>query len=157
MVTWEQVVEAVGAALGGDRAGGRRRLRECWDAAQEAQHAHRCVLAHYLADLEPELADEVAWDERALEEFAEVGEQDLAAVGIPSAAGMAPSLHLNLADGYRRQGRVQDARHHLAAGERAAGALPDDGYGAMLRTGLERLRRRLDGELLPEDGEDLPG
>ncbi len=149
MVTWERVLEAVGAALGGDREGGGRLLRAAWADTEPQDHPQRCVLAHYLADLEPELADEVAWDERALEEFAEVGEQDLAAVGIPSAAGMAPSLHLNLADGYRRQGRVQDARHHLAAGDRVAGSLPDDGYGAMLRSGLERLRRRLDGEDLP--------
>lgn len=144
MVTWEQVLEAVGATLGGDREEGGARMRALWDAAGADDHAQRCVLAHYLADLEPEVDDEVAWDERALAAFARVGEGDLAPVGIPSASGMAPSLHLNLGDGYRRQGRADAAREHLEAAEAGSGALGDDGYGAMLRDGIARLRARLD-------------
>ena len=56
---------------------------------------------------------------------------------------MAPSLHLNLADGYLRQGRVEEAARQLDAGLAAVDALGDDGYGAMVRGGLERLAERL--------------
>jgi hypothetical protein len=56
---------------------------------------------------------------------------------------MAPSLHLNLGDGYLRQGRVAQARVQLDAGLAAADALGDDGYGALVRGGLERLAQRL--------------
>ncbi|HMM95555.1 hypothetical protein [Phycicoccus sp.] len=144
MVEWSEIVAAVGQALGGDREGGGERMRVAWEATGPDDHAQRCVLAHYLADLEPTLEAEVGWDERALAEFAHVGADELAPVGIPSAAGMAPSLHLNLADGYRRSGRPADARRHLEAAEAEAGTLADDGYGEMLRGGIRRLRERLD-------------
>jgi hypothetical protein len=141
---WSEVLEAVGTALGGDREEGSKRLQACWAATTEHDHAQRCVLAHYLADLEPAVADEVAWDERALGAFAGVGADELAPVGIPDAAAMEPSLRLNLADGYRRQGRVDEAAEQLRAGLATAHLLADDGYGAMVRSGLERLRARLD-------------
>jgi len=56
---------------------------------------------------------------------------------------MAPSLHLNLGDGYLRQGRRVLAREQLTAGIAALNALPDDGYGAMIRGGLIGLHKRL--------------
>ncbi|WP_211250953.1 hypothetical protein [Phycicoccus jejuensis] len=62
----------------------------------------------------------------------------------PSAAALAPSLHLNLGDGYRRQGRITEARRELEAAETTAHLLGDDGYGELLRGGIERLRARLD-------------
>ncbi len=145
MPEWSEVLDAVGVAVGGDRDEGRRRLVGCWESTGPQDAAQRCVLAHYLADLEPQLSDEVAWDERALAAFDGVGPGDLAPVGIADAAAMEPSLRLNLADGYRRQGRAAEARGHLEAGMAAAPSLPDDGYGSMVRGGLERLRRRLDG------------
>jgi len=143
MSTWEPVLAAVRLALGPDRAEGRRRLLACWHATSPAGHAQRCVLAHYLADLEPELTDEVRWDEQALAAYAAVSDPDLAPIGIASAAGFAPSLHLNLGDGYLRQGRVSDARRQLEAGSAAAALLADDGYGRMIRGGLQGLAQRL--------------
>jgi hypothetical protein len=95
---WDEITGAVGLALGGDRDAGAVALRECWARTSDDDHAQRCVLAHYLADLEPDLDDEIAWDERALAAYAHVGEGDLAGIGIPHAGGMAPSLHLNLGE-----------------------------------------------------------
>jgi hypothetical protein len=140
---WDEILAAVGVVLGGDSIQGRRDLRACWADTTEADHAQRCVLAHYLADLEGSLSAEVEWDERALDAFARVGATDLVPVGMPAAACMAPSLHLNLGDGYARQGRRALAHEQLAAGIAALDALPDDGYGAMIRGGLGRLRQRL--------------
>ncbi len=143
---WPAVLAAVTTTLGGDRDAGRRDLLQCWDSLEESGYAaQRCVLAHYLADLEPVLDDEVRWDERALAAYAEVGPGDLEPLGITDAAAFAPSLHLNLGDGYRRQGRMPAAREQVAAGLAAASALADDGYGAMVRAGLHRLATRLDG------------
>ncbi len=82
-------------------------------------------------------------DTTALEEFAHLGGADLAAVGIPDAAGLAPSLHLNLGDGYLREGRLPDAAAQLRLGLAAAGTLADDGYGRMIRAGLAGLEDRL--------------
>lgn len=144
MTQWEDIVSAVGVALGGDRAQGHKDLRACWDATAETDHAQRCVLAHYLADQQDDLVDEVAWDEQALAAYGHVRDADLAPVGIPAAAGLAPSLHLNLGDGYLRQGHTGKARAQLQAGLAAAGELPDDGYRAMIRRGLTGLQERLD-------------
>lgn len=143
MRTWEDILAAIGIALGGDSEQGRRDLRACWADVSETDHAQRCVIAHYLADLETDLAAEVGWDEQALASFAHVSDVDLAPVGIPAAAGLAPSLHLNLGDGYLRQGRTSEARDQLSAGLAALNALPDDGYGAMIRRGLTGLEERV--------------
>ena len=140
MTEWAAVTEAIGVALGGDRARGRELMGACWEATTDRDAAQRCVLAHYLADAQDDLHEEVAWDEAALVAFAGVAEADLDPVGIPSARALEPSLRLNLGDGYRRQGRFEDAMEQVDAGDSVVHLLPDDGYGAMIRAGLTRLR-----------------
>jgi hypothetical protein len=143
MTDWEHITSAVGLALAGDTQRGRDALSDCWHATTDADHAQRCVIAHYLADLQSSLDDEVSWDEVALSEHGHVADEDLASVGITSAAGLAPSLHLNLGDGYLRQGRVDAARAQLHAGVQSLSVLPADGYGALIRSGLDRLETRV--------------
>ena len=143
MTDWQHITSAVGCALAGDMQRGRDALSDCWEGTTEADHAQRCVIAHYLADLQSALDEEVRWDEVALSEFAHVADEDLAPVGIPSAVGLAPSLHLNLGDGYFRQGRVAAARAQLQAGMQSRSDLPADGYGALIRSGLDRLEKRV--------------
>lgn len=143
MVTWEEITAAVGLTLSGAREEGGAALKRCWDQTAEGNHAERCVLAHYLADLEFDVSDEVVWDEQALANFAHVDDEDLAVLGIASARGLAPSLHLNLGDGYLHQGRLQEARAQLAAGLAHQDALADDGYGALIRNGLQDLSARI--------------
>ena len=143
MSDWESVIHAVQVALSGDRITGRELLDACWAGTDSGDHAKRCVLAHYLADLQDAVEDEISWDESALRDYQLVGDGDLAAIGIPSAAGLAPSLHLNLGDGYFRRGDLSSARRELDAGLASVGALGDDGYSAMIRKGLEGLGERL--------------
>ena len=57
---------------------------------------------------------EVRWDELALAAYPHIGDSELRPLGIPTARGLAPSLHLNLGDGYLRQGQVGDARAQLS-------------------------------------------
>lgn len=146
MTQWDAITAAIGVALNGDRGAGRRELTARWDETTKTDHAQRCVIAHYLADLQHDLVDEIAWDERALAAYTHVGDEDLASIGIPAARGLAPSLHLNLGDGYLRQGRLDDARAQLAAGLAAQDALADDGYGTLIRNGLAGLRERIQAE-----------
>lgn len=143
MTEWSRIIEAIGLAQGPERETGRILLLTCWEATTESDHAQRCVLAHYLADTETELDAEIAWDECALAEHPFVRDEDLAPLGIPSAAGFVPSLELNVADGHHRRGDLAAARRHLERGRAAAATLPDDGYGAMIRGGLDALGRRL--------------
>jgi hypothetical protein len=149
-VDWATILAAIGRSQTGDRDGGRDALDACWAQTGPDDHAYRCVLAHYLADLQDSLDDEVTWDRTALEEYPRLDRDALVPVGIPDAAGLAPSLHLNLGDGYRRQGRPDAAAEQLALGQTAVGVLPDDGYGRMIREGLDRLADRLQSESPPD-------
>lgn len=144
MTSWAEITDAVGVALGGNRTEGRRRLLTCWEGTGPGEHAHRCILAHYLADTESDLPAEIAWDEAALAEYAGVRDEDLVPLGIPSARGFAPSLHLNLGDGYLRRGEPGRARRHHVLGLAAADVLGTEGYGAMIRAGLENLGLRIE-------------
>ena len=144
MLEWPTILEAIGLAQTGDRTTGQQALLTCWEQTDPAQHAFRCVLAHYLADVEDSVDDEVAWDTTALAEYAHLRGDDLAGVGMPDAAGLASSLHLNLGDGFLRQGRTVEAAEQLSAGLEAVAALGDDGYGRMIRDGLDRLASRID-------------
>ena len=86
---WATVLEAVGEAQNGERTPGRDRLLTCWAKTNPGDHAYRCVLAHYLADLQESLDDEVAWDRTALEEHGQLHGDALTGVGIPDVGGLA--------------------------------------------------------------------
>ena len=64
-------------------------------------------------------------------------------VGVCHSAAFYPSLHLNLGECYRKLGDLEVAREHLKRGQAAVGELGDDGYGRMIKGGLERLADRL--------------
>jgi hypothetical protein len=96
--------------LATDRAAGRQALTELWDAIDPGDTAARCILPHYLADAQDDLGDEIAWDEVSLAESAKISDDDLRAIHpAMHVAGFMSSLHLNLADGYRRLGRFMRA------------------------------------------------
>lgn len=141
MVEWHEVLAAVGDAQTSDRDVARARLTGLWEGTDLP--AQRCVIAHFLADVQDSLDSEVAWDEAAWVAFHGVSDADLEPIGVPSAAGFEPSLHLNLGDGYLRQGRRDDASRELALARAALASMGDDGYGAMVRRGLHGLEARL--------------
>ncbi|OMH33110.1 hypothetical protein [Tersicoccus sp. Bi-70] len=143
MITWEEILAAVTVSFGGRSAEARDALTACWAATAPEQGAQRCVIAHYLADQQDDLAEETAWDERALAAHGSVADADLAPIGVPSAHGFAPSLHLNLGDDYLRLGRLDDAAHHLDRARASADGLADEGYGAMIRAGIAGLQTRV--------------
>ncbi|MFJ3234111.1 hypothetical protein [Streptomyces sp. NPDC086787] len=133
---------------GGDREEARSRLLDLWaEVGQEGDPAHRCTLAHYLADTQDDPSDELAWDLRALS-----AAEELAAgtEGPTALRTFYPVLHLNLATDYVKLGHPEAARTHLRRARTAAGALTDDSHGDGVRAALTRLEVRL-GE------EDLPG
>jgi hypothetical protein len=144
--TMARIGEGIALRERGDRAGARRLLEETWTAigGEAGDPLHRCALAHSMADVCDDVTEELRWDERALAAAAAVTEEQAARAGMTAGvAAMYPSLHLNLADCHRRLGDLAAARAHLALGQAAAGALPDDGYGQLIRGGLDRLAARL--------------
>ena len=130
----------------GDRATARQELAALWAEVEQrgGDAFHRCVIAHFLADLQDDLADELAWDERALAAVAGVTDER-AQEYHPSlqVRGFLPSLYLSLADDHRRLGDAERAHAFLRLAEGTVDALGDDAYGALVRSGLENVARAL--------------
>ena len=144
-----RIGEALALGQQGDRAAARARFSELWEElGPEGDPVQRCALAHAMADVQDDPHEELVWDQRALGAAERITEARLAEVGVVgSVRGFYPSLHLNLGDVYRRLGEFELARTHLELGREAEDALEDDGYAQLVREGLDRLARRLDGSL----------
>lgn len=139
--TMDSIGRAVVEGRSGDIVSARQRLLALWTTiGVTGDPLHRCALAHYLADLHDDPAQALAWDIRALDAADAVTErrvqQHHAGLHI---AGFYPSLHLNLADNYRRLGSFDAAAEHVTAAEQHVPALPHDSYGAFLRTALDEV------------------
>ncbi|MEE1939367.1 hypothetical protein V1L54_08060 [Streptomyces sp. TRM 70361] len=139
--TMEAIARAVTEGRAGDTASARRKLLDLWSAVGvTGDPLHRCTLAHHLADLYEDPARSLVWDIRALDAAGAVTEQRVqehhAGLHI---AGFYPSLHLNLADDYRRLGVFDVAAEHIDAAREHAPHLAPDAYGTLLRTAIEQV------------------
>jgi tetratricopeptide (TPR) repeat protein len=118
----------------GDRESARASLAALWEELRaDGEAIHRCMLAHYMADMQNDPRDELWWDRCALDAAA--------AIGGERASQYLPSLHLNLAEDHRKLGDWEHAREHLAQAAALAGELPENGYGETIRRGIAGGRR----------------
>lgn len=139
--TMNAITEAVTLGRSGDTGAARDRLLTIWrDIGTAGDPLHRCTLAHYLADLYDDPARALAWDIRALDAADTLTDDRLQRqyAGL-QVVGFYPSLHLNLADNYRRLGSWAAAEEHLAAARARLDTLADDAYGTMIRTALDEV------------------
>ncbi|WP_380758428.1 hypothetical protein [Sphaerisporangium aureirubrum] len=126
----------------------RELFAKIWDdiGGEQGDPLHVCVLAHSMADVQDDVHQELMWDLRALAAADLVTDERVAQAGVPlSVAGLYPSLHLNLSECYRKLGDLDRAREHLQQARAGTGALGDDNYGRLIKGGLERLAKQLDG------------
>ncbi|WP_046496680.1 hypothetical protein [Streptomyces odonnellii] len=143
--TMKRIEEAMGLQQAGDTDGARHRFSEIWeDIGTDGDPFHRCVLAHYMADLQEDPQDELSWDLRALEAAGSVTD-DRAKQHDSSLAirGFYPSLHLNLAADFHKLGDDEQARTHLSQAQQHVDALHDDGYGQGIRSAIQRLASQI--------------
>jgi len=105
---------------------------------------HRCTIGHYLADLCDDAAEALTWDVRALD-AADSLTDDRAQAHHPTLTveGFYPSLHLNLADNYRRLGSLDAAHNHLAEAQSRLGVLTDAAYRQVVEDGVEHVTAAL--------------
>ena len=111
-------------------------------AAGDGPALLRCAVAHALADVQDDDADEQAWDERALDEAGAAAHEPVPE-GMPPIADLLPSLHLNLADVNRRRGDRASARHHLDRGREALASLAADAGQPHIADALDRVEAAL--------------
>ncbi|WP_422771088.1 hypothetical protein ACN28C_31330 [Plantactinospora sp. WMMC1484] len=130
----------------GQRAAARALFAEIWDEidGERGDPLHVCVLAHAMADVQDDVHQEVVWDQRALAAADLLTDARVAQAGVTlPVAGLYPSLHLNLAECYRKLGDLDRAREHLGRAQAGIGALGDDEYAQLIRAGLDRLAQQL--------------
>ncbi|MET8089235.1 tetratricopeptide repeat protein [Micromonospora sp. NPDC005220] len=130
----------------GQREAARDLFAQIWDeiGGERGDPLHVCVLAHSMADVQDDVHQELVWDERALAAADLLTEDRVAQAGVPmSVAGLYPSLHLNLAECYRKLGDLDRARECLQRAQAGIGALGDDEYGQLIKGGLDRLVQQL--------------
>lgn len=129
----------------GERDQARALLAALWDELDgDGDPVARCLVAHHLADQQDDPHDELTWDLRALAAADELTPEALQQAGaVGTVAGLYPSLHLNLGEDHRKLGDLPAARRHLDLGRAASPALGDDGYGQLVRRGLDGLAARL--------------
>ena len=101
---------------------------------------HRVSVAHYLADLQDDPAEELRWDELALAAAAEVESHD------GDVAPLRASLHVNAAGALFKLDRLDDARQQLDAARQAQEHLPEDGYGRLVRARIDALTAEVNGQ-----------
>ncbi len=130
----------------GEREAARDLFAQVWSeiGGETGDPLHRCALAHSMADVQDDVHEEQAWDLRALAAADLLTDEGAARGGVAiSVAGFYPSLHLNLGESYRKLGDLDRAQEHLDRGRAAVNALGNDGYGQMIKGGLDRLADRL--------------
>jgi hypothetical protein len=146
--TMSAIIDAATRGRSGSTDDARTQLLKLWKTiGVSGDPLHRCTIAHYLADLYSDPAQALAWDVRALDAADAVTDQRVqehhASLHI---AGFYPSLHLNLADNYRRLGSFDTARDHLDAARAHLSALRPDRYGDLVRAGLDEVTTAIDNE-----------
>ncbi|MEU9040328.1 MULTISPECIES: hypothetical protein [unclassified Kitasatospora] len=137
-------LDGVRAAQRGQTAEARAGFEALWEELGDQDVFHRCVLAHYLADLQDDPRAELEWDRRALA-AADSLTAERARTYEPALQVRAfyPSLHLNLASDHLKLGEPDLAREQLDQAVRSLDALPEDAYSAGIRAAVDELRQRL--------------
>lgn len=101
-------------------------FNQAWNKATNA--TEKFTAAHYVARHQQSVADKLKWDEVALNFAFEVEDQEI--------KGVYPSLYLNIAKCYEDLGIFDKARENYQSALSYTNFLPDDGYGNMIRAGI---------------------
>ncbi|WP_330229449.1 hypothetical protein OHA40_25805 [Nocardia sp. NBC_00508] len=139
--TMAAITSAVALGHDGRPDDAREALLALWSSlGPQGDPLHRCALAHYLADLYDDAAEALTWDIRALDAADSLTDDRAQSYDAAlQVAAFYPSLHLNLADNYRRLGSFEAAQREIDAANTRLHTLADDGYGAMIRAAVEEV------------------
>ncbi len=107
---------------------------QAWQQAESDMD--KFVAAHYVARHQPTVADKLAWDETALRHALRITGNGMEATY--------PSLYLNIAKCYEDMHQPQQAKAHYLQALSFARHLPDDGYGNMIKSGIEKGLERVE-------------
>ncbi len=126
-------------AFSGDHAGARALYEGLWTEATRAEDDYQaCVAAHFMAHAQVEPEAQLVWHLRALRAAEAVDDERVRA--------FYPSLYANVAEVYLRLGNLIQAREHIDKARETAHVLPDDHYGRMIRSLIQRVGQTIEGD-----------
>jgi tetratricopeptide (TPR) repeat protein len=108
---------------------------QAWD--ESANDFEKIISAHYVARHQKNVKDKLIWDEMALQLALKMDEESMKT--------NYPSLYLNIAKCYEDLLDFPNARLNYQSALFFANALPDDGYGNMIRSGIQKGMERVTG------------
>lgn len=133
--------EGIETELGGEPLLAKDLYEKAW--TDRSNDLEACIAAHYLARVQPTPEENLAWNERALTHGQLLPFEDV--------QEFLPSLHLNVGKSLENLGRADEARRHYELAAEHARVLPDDGYGKMIRHGIEKALKRSAGSDQPQE------
>ena len=112
-------------------------FKQAWEQAQS--DLERCIAAHYMARHQKSAMEKLHWDQTSLEFALNVKDTDI--------KGFLPSLYLNIAKCYEDMGLYVKAAEFYELAKSRSAFLNDDGYGQMIRNGIENGFRRMSAKI----------
>jgi tetratricopeptide (TPR) repeat protein len=103
-------------------------FQQAWEDA--ANDFEKFIAAHYVARHQNNIAEKLKWDETALNLALNIDSDDV--------KGAYPSLYLNIAKGYEDMEDFAKAHENYRLALDFTAFLLDDGYGNMIRSGINR-------------------
>jgi len=95
-----------------------------------ANEFEKFTAAHYVARHQKSVADKLKWDETALQLALKINDNDV--------KGSFPSLYLNIAKCYEDLNDFDNAKRNYQLALSFTDALPDNGYGNMIKGGITK-------------------
>ena len=117
----------------GQPADARDVFYEAWEAA--TTDVEKFTAAHYVARHQKGIPDKLHWDKEALKYALQIDDETVKET--------LPSLYLNIGKCYEDLADFANARINYQAALSFINSLPDDGYGNMIKTGINNAVVRL--------------
>ena len=111
----------------GDHEKAHRNFLQAWEHASD--NSEKFIAAHYLARHQKSVTDKLHWDEVALQLALEMNDE--------TTYPQLPSLHLNIGKCYEDLNNFSKANENYLIAKSFTSYLPDDGYGNMIKAGIE--------------------
>ncbi len=101
-------------------------FNEAWDVA--TTDFDKFTAAHYVARHQKNISDKLKWDEEALKYALQIDDETVKET--------LPSLYLNIGKCYEDLSDFENAKSNYQAAFSFTNFLPDNGYGNMIKTGI---------------------
>ncbi len=111
----------------GEKGKAAKKFEEAWHLSQN--DFEKLTSAHYLARHQKSVTEKLKWDKAALEFALKINDKTI--------KGTLPSLYLNIGKCYEDLDDFDNAKTNYASGKSYFDCLPADGYGNMIRKGIE--------------------